>query len=96
MAKGKVLFDIESCKGCELCIKACPQGSVTLSHDINKQGYHYAVLIRDNCTGCTNCALVCPEAVIRVYRETKKKKVPLATISNVSQDITLTIDDRGR
>jgi 2-oxoglutarate ferredoxin oxidoreductase subunit delta len=96
MAKGKVLFDIESCKGCELCIKACPQGSITLSQDINKQGYHYAVLIKDNCTGCTNCALVCPEAVIRVYRETKKKKVPLATISNISQDITVTIDDRGR
>lgn len=96
MAKGKVLFDIEGCKGCELCIKACPQDSIALSQGINKQGYHYAVLIQDNCTGCTNCALVCPEAVIRVYREQKKKKVPLATISNVSRDITVTIDDRGR
>jgi 2-oxoglutarate ferredoxin oxidoreductase subunit delta len=96
MAKGKVLFDIESCKGCELCIGACPQGSVALSPGINKQGYHYAVLIKDNCTGCVNCALVCPEAVIKVYREKKKGKVPVATISNVTQNITVTIDDQGR
>ena len=96
MAKGKVLFDIETCKGCELCIEACPQGSIALSPGINSQGYHYAVLIKDNCTGCTNCALVCPDAVIRVYRERKKGKVPVATISNVTQNITVTLDDQGR
>ena len=51
MARGSVQFNIETCKGCELCIEACPQGSVQLSPEINKQGYHYAVLIKDNCTG---------------------------------------------
>jgi len=96
MAKGKVLFDIETCKGCELCIEACPQDSLALSPGINSQGYHYAVLIKDNCTGCVNCALVCPDAVIRVYRERKKGKVPVATISNVTQNITVTLDDQGR
>jgi 2-oxoglutarate ferredoxin oxidoreductase subunit delta len=94
MAKGKVKFDIETCKGCELCIEACPQGSLQLSPKINAQGYHYAVLIQDNCTGCTNCALVCPDAVITVYRETKKKdKVPVARITNVTENITVTIAD---
>ena len=93
--KGKVTFDIETCKGCELCIEACPQESITLSPHINAQGYHYAVLIKDNCTGCTNCALVCPDAVITVYREAKKGKVPVARISNVTQDITVTIDERS-
>ncbi|MCK5573085.1 MAG: ferredoxin family protein, partial [Bacteroidetes bacterium] len=68
MAKGKVIFNIERCKGCDICIEACPQDSLELSPGINKQGYHYAVLVQDNCTGCTNCALVCPEAVITVYR----------------------------
>ncbi|HXX63722.1 MAG TPA: ferredoxin family protein [Bacteroidota bacterium] len=95
MVKGTVSFDIETCKGCELCIEACPQESLQLSPQINTQGYHYAVLVQDNCTGCINCALVCPDAVITVYRETKKKgKVPVATISNVSEDITVTIDER--
>jgi 2-oxoglutarate ferredoxin oxidoreductase subunit delta len=96
MARGTVQFDIDTCKGCELCIEACPQESLQLSPGINKLGYHYAVLIKDNCTGCINCALVCPDAVITVYREEKKKKVPVATISNVKDNITVTIADSGR
>jgi 2-oxoglutarate ferredoxin oxidoreductase subunit delta len=96
MAKGKVVFDIENCKGCELCIKACPQESLKLSQRINAQGYHYVLLVQDNCTGCTNCALVCPEAVITVYRERKKERVQVATISGVTQDITVTIDEGNK
>ncbi|CAG0952653.1 2-oxoglutarate ferredoxin oxidoreductase subunit delta [Anaerolineae bacterium] len=96
MAKGKVKFDIETCKGCELCIEACPQDSIKLSENINAQGYHYAVLVQDNCTGCTNCALVCPDAVITVYRETRKAKVPVARITNVTENITVTLTDERK
>lgn len=96
MAKGTVVFDIETCKGCELCIEACPQGSIQLSPKINAQGYHYAVLVQDNCTGCTNCALVCPDAVITVYRETKKARVPVAKITNVTENITVTLTDERK
>jgi 2-oxoglutarate ferredoxin oxidoreductase subunit delta len=92
--RGTVKIDIETCKGCELCIKACPQGSLGMSKDINSKGYHHAVLIQDNCTGCVNCALVCPDAVITVYRETKKKeKEPVAVISNVKGDIRVSVDN---
>ena len=100
--KGTVTFDIETCKGCELCIDACPQESLALSKEINKIGYHYAVLVKDNCTGCVNCALVCPDAVITVYRAKKNSsptkgtgKEPIATISNVKGDITVTIDEQS-
>jgi 2-oxoglutarate ferredoxin oxidoreductase subunit delta len=96
MARGSVVFNIENCKGCELCLEACPQGSLKLSDRINAQGYHYALLVQDNCTGCTNCALVCPDAVITVYREEKKKRVPVATISNVTADIKVTLDQPGK
>lgn len=96
MAKGTVKFDIETCKGCELCIEACPQDSIKLSEKINSQGYHFAVLVQDNCTGCTNCALVCPDAVITVYRETKKAKVPVARITNVTENITVTLTDERK
>lgn len=90
--RGTVKIDIETCKGCELCVKACPQGSLVMSPDINNKGYHYAVLIQDNCTGCINCALVCPDAVITVYRSSKKKdKETVAVISNVKQDIKVSI-----
>jgi len=77
MAKlhGHIEINIENCKGCELCVSECPQESLEMSKNINKKGYHYAVLVEDNCTGCTNCALVCPEAIITVYRESKAKKL---------------------
>jgi 2-oxoglutarate ferredoxin oxidoreductase subunit delta len=92
--RGTVKIDIETCKGCELCVVACPQDSLAMSKEINSKGYHYAVLIEDNCTGCVNCALVCPDAVITVYRETKKKdKEPVAVISNVKGDIRVSIDN---
>jgi len=89
--KGDIIVDIEKCKGCELCAAACPQGSLELSRKLNSKGYHYIVRIEDNCTGCTNCALVCPEGIIKVYRKTDKKKEPVATISNVTGDITITV-----
>ncbi len=92
--KGTVKIDIETCKGCELCVEACPQQSLVMSKEINTKGYHYAVLIKDNCTGCINCALVCPDAVITVYRTTKKKeKVPIATIKDVKENIRVTIEN---
>ena len=89
--KGDIHVEIEKCKGCELCIVACPQDVMALSKEINKQGYHYAVLIKDDCTGCINCALVCPDAVITVYREMKKKKERVAEIRNVTGDISVTV-----
>jgi 2-oxoglutarate ferredoxin oxidoreductase subunit delta len=92
---GTVTINIETCKGCELCIEACPQESLALSKEFNKQSYHYAVLVQDNCTGCVNCALVCPDAVITVYR-TKKgsgKKETVAVLSNVQRDINVAINE---
>lgn len=71
MAKslGDVVIDIEKCKGCELCVDACPQETLALAPRINLKGYHYAIKVQDNCTGCNNCALICPDAVITVYRK---------------------------
>lgn len=78
MIKGTVIIDSIVCKGCELCIEACPQDSLALSDQINKNGYRYVTLVQDNCTGCINCALVCPDAAITVYRQPKSaiKKAP--------------------
>ena len=96
IVRGTVNITIETCKGCELCIEACPQESLALSKDVSTRGYHYAVLVKDNCTGCVNCALVCPDAVITVYRTKKKTsrvtdREPVAVVSKVKGDITLTI-----
>jgi len=96
MVRGTVNLKIETCKGCELCIEACPQDSLALSKEINALGYHYAVLVQDNCTGCVNCALVCPDAVITVYRTKKAGKAAreeVATITNVKSNITVVLDE---
>ena len=71
--KGRIVVDEVTCKGCELCIAACPQKVIGLSPTkINLKGYHPAELIKEGCTGCGICAIVCPEAAITVYREVSK------------------------
>lgn len=70
---GKVVIDIEKCKGCELCKESCKENGLTLSKTLNLKGYQYMIADNDLCTGCVNCALVCPDAVITVYRTSAKK-----------------------
>ncbi|NMC77916.1 MAG: 4Fe-4S dicluster domain-containing protein [Chloroflexi bacterium] len=68
--KGRVVVQELYCKGCELCVAACPQNVLGLSQErLNIRGYHPAELIAPGCTGCGICGIVCPEAAITVYRE---------------------------
>lgn len=68
-AKGAIVVDIELCKGCEVCVGACPQDVIGLSKKVNGKGYNFAEMKNDACTGCANCAVVCPDGVITVYRK---------------------------
>ncbi|GAA2643132.1 hypothetical protein GCM10010399_91440 [Dactylosporangium fulvum] len=68
--RGTLVIDVELCKGCELCIAACPPDVLSMSAAVNEQGYRYPEL-HDGCTGCTACQLVCPDFVFSVYRYTK-------------------------
>ncbi|MGE5480763.1 MAG: 4Fe-4S dicluster domain-containing protein [Chloroflexota bacterium] len=77
-AHGELIITIEKCKGCELCIEACPEQTLQLSETINQKGYRYAVVVNSNCTGCANCAAVCPEAIIKVYRKVDKQPAKAA------------------
>ncbi|WP_459130188.1 4Fe-4S binding protein [Guggenheimella bovis] len=71
MAKGKVTFNQDICKGCGLCASVCPVNIIQLdSHTINKKGYHPATCVEpDKCIGCASCATMCPDVVITVERE---------------------------
>ena len=68
--KGAVVIDTERCKGCNLCVVACPTDTLTLSKlEVNHKGYAYCCDEHaENCIGCASCALVCPDACITVYK----------------------------
>ena len=68
--RGAVTVNTERCKGCNLCVVACPCDVLGLQpKEVNDRGYHYAYMAQpDKCIGCQSCALVCPDACIEVYR----------------------------
>jgi 2-oxoglutarate ferredoxin oxidoreductase subunit delta len=68
--KGAVVVDTERCKGCNLCVVACPLDVLKLTaKEVNKKGYTYAhEVLSDTCIGCASCAMVCPDGCITVYK----------------------------
>jgi len=67
--KGAIVVNTERCKGCSLCIVACPSTVLSLSSEVNSKGYNFSYMANpDTCVGCSACAYVCPDACITVYR----------------------------
>ena len=68
-ARGTVVIDAERCKGCELCIPACPPRVLRMSERRNSSGYLVPELL-EGCTGCNACLMVCPDFCFEVYQFT--------------------------
>ncbi|MBQ2701091.1 MAG: 4Fe-4S dicluster domain-containing protein [Clostridia bacterium] len=65
----KVTIAINLCKGCGLCVDACPKKILALSKEINVRGYHPASVVdQEKCIGCAFCARMCPDTVITVEK----------------------------
>ena len=65
----RVDIDKNHCKGCELCVKACPMEILSMSDKITVRGYFYArVHDPSMCIGCRICAITCPDAAIEVHQ----------------------------
>lgn len=67
LTRGTVTIAVDRCKGCELCIPACPPDVLSMSKDLNQLGFRYPVL-HPGCTGCQACQVVCPDWVFTVFR----------------------------
>ena len=85
--RGMVRIDESECKGCGLCIEACPQHRpstsekvLKLSEKLNHYGYRTAVYAGEGCTGCGICFMVCPEpGAITVLRAAKQTTLAVAS-----------------
>jgi 2-oxoglutarate ferredoxin oxidoreductase subunit delta len=69
--RGSIETNAEECKGCGLCVAACPPKVLRLSESLNRYGYHPAEYLGGGCTGCGICFFACPEpGAVRVLRLT--------------------------
>ena len=66
----KLTFKTDLCKGCGLCVNACPKGVLEIARDkINLKGYSPVVARdMDKCIGCVFCATMCPDCIITVEK----------------------------
>ena len=67
----KVIINEVLCKGCGLCVKACPKQILALSKaKLNVKGYHPSEVVdQDACIGCASCARTCPDVAIRIEKD---------------------------
>ena len=65
----KITVDEALCKGCGLCVNACPKKLMILSDRLGDKGYHPAECSDDDaCVSCAICAVMCPDAAIKVEK----------------------------
>lgn len=80
---GQLRVDTNECKGCGLCIEACPPKVIRMDEALNPYGYRTARYEGAGCTGCGICFLVCPEpGAITVLRAAKPRQSAAPGLQN--------------
>lgn len=77
LTRGTIMLDAEHCKGCELCVLACPPQVLSMSEERNAMGARLPQLA-PGCTGCQACQLVCPDYCLAVYKLAEPVVEPIA------------------
>lgn len=60
--RGAITVNIERCKGCNLCVVACPTNTLSLQpNEVNDRGYHFAYMANpENCTAAARAPRSAP------------------------------------
>ena len=86
--RGKLRVDEDECKGCGLCVEACPPKVIRLNDQLNHFGYRTATYLGMGCTGCGICFMACPEpGAITVLRAVQRKAA--TSIPPVSANLSM-------
>ena len=77
--RGQIEIRRDECKGCGLCLVACPVHCIEISNTLNVMGYSPAYYSGQGCTACGICFYVCPEpGALTVYTLVPSPQSPFA------------------
>jgi 2-oxoglutarate ferredoxin oxidoreductase subunit delta len=73
MKKGRLIIDRNICKGCYLCLAACPRKLLVADTETTASGVYPAkIQASEKCIACGNCYTICPDAAITVFEVTNE------------------------
>jgi 2-oxoglutarate ferredoxin oxidoreductase subunit delta len=75
--RGHVVIDVDACKGCDLCIDACPREG---AGDDHSRGQRHRVPLPAAVTGLhgmQGVLQICPDFVFQVYKLAEPVEVPV-------------------
>ncbi len=59
----------DKCKGCYLCVNACPKKCLEIGTHFNVKGINPVVFAHpENCILCEDCAVICPDIAIEIHQ----------------------------
>lgn len=89
--RGFVAVNVEECKGCKLCVEACPVDVLHIANSYNSHGYNPSEYEGQGCTGCGICFYACPEpgaiVVFKNWEEASTRYISAKTGDQVTLEI---------
>ena len=69
--RGAIVVNIEACKGCQLCVAACPAKILALAPaKVNHKGYPYVEMTDwEKCTGCASYHRISQTRGVELHRK---------------------------